>query len=132
MDDVDRSALTQAVFKKLAADKEFRQRLTARNDEGAHPIVVALRDDAMADVLNQVMIHGGAANVIVPYLNGLVGVSMINGALVSDDDPEVDALDPACTVGVFLERLRMDGPSTYTFPGGVRDSGRAELVAVAG
>lgn len=71
MANVNRSTLTRYVYQRLA-EPDFRQRLTATSPDGSHPIIVALRGDPMAGLLQKLHKAGGAGNVVVPVLNGFV------------------------------------------------------------
>lgn len=139
MPDMNWAAINRMVFEKLA-DPEFRRRLVARATDGTRPIVVRLRSDPMSEVVADIARIGGAANVVVPWLNGIVVCTL------HAEQVDTSASAPAggshlgeCTLGVFLERLRLDvGPddATYVFtfdaPSGDTTQARAELVAVAG
>ncbi len=133
MDDVDRSDVTEFVYRRLA-DPCFRERLTATASDGTRPIVVALRDDPMSRLIADLDQLGGSGNVVMPMLNGFVVIAM----RADDDDcaGEVHTLTPDCTVGVFCARLQADGDhAVYRFAiegPDRRESGRAEVVALGG
>lgn len=145
MADVDRAAVTEYVYKRLS-DATFRGRLTATAPDGTRPIAVVLRDDPLGPLLTHIEHLGGACNVVVPLLNGIVVIAFE----VADTPPErprrsrserskSPMLTTACTVGVFVERLRLDeGGATYAFelqrdlPSNEAISGKAEVVALAG
>lgn len=135
MPDMDRAEVTRFVYDKLA-DPQFRDRLTAVGPDGDHPIVIAMRDDLMSQVIRDVDAVGRSANVIVPILNGLMAFTMTGWA--DADGAGADAKNPhdvtaLCTVGVFIARIAEDGPASYRFHGDDHvEAGTAELVAVAG
>lgn len=135
MPDMDRADLTRMIYRKLL-DPRFRHRLSARDTEGSHPILVAMRTDRMMAMLHQVESVGGAANVIVPSLNGFL-VLAVEADETPDDAPgAVPTLDAASTVGAFLELLRLEVPSgdnyscRFVVDGTQPESGFAELVAI--
>jgi hypothetical protein len=138
MRDMDRAELTKAVYNKLT-ESRFRERLTATAPDGSRPITVALREDSIRSLLERIELVGGSSNVVVPTLNGFVVISVVGeSGRKRSTDQRPDVLNGHCTVGVFMERLRLDGPHgeavTYLFE--VKDRaqkterGRAELVAV--
>ncbi len=113
------------------------------------PIAVALREDPLEPLLVHIQQLGGACNVVMPLLNGVVVVAFelagppSAAARESRSEPGTAAvLTTACTVGVFVERLRMDasvaGEAIYAFkvqrnrPSDEAVSGKAEVVALAG
>jgi hypothetical protein len=134
MADVDRQAVTKRVYRKLA-EPSFRKRLTAVLPDGTRPIIVALPSDRVLGLIIDVARSGGAANVAMPMLNGfLVFTIHIEPDSVGKTAPS-GRLSPECTVGLFVERLRIDGgTAVYHFAversTGSRDTGSAELVAV--
>lgn len=146
--DVDRAAITKYVYKRLA-DAAFRDRLTATAPDGTRPIAVALREDPLNPLLKHIRRLGGACNVVVPMLNGIVVIAFDvsvtppgNARKARSKADETPVLTTACTVGVFVERLRFDaglsGETTYAFriqqdlAPDEAVSGRAEVVALAG
>ena len=136
MVDVDRSAITELVYRRLA-DPRFRERLTATAPDGTRPIVVALRDDPVRRVIAEVDALGGSGNVALPMLNGFVVFAVEGDEDAEEVDGEGHLITSECTVGVFFERLRMDGgQGAYRFviegPDHRREAGRAELVALGG
>ena len=143
MRDVDRNAITKLVSRKLA-DPSFRERLTAKAPDGSHPITVALREDPMGDLIAKLVAVGDASNVVVPLLNGFVVIAMTTNAVGEGvaGGADLPLLTTDCTVGVFLQRARLDaggGPiqdAVYGFvvegPNHKANAGRAELVAVGG
>lgn len=136
MPEMNRTDMTRLIHRKLL-DADFRQCLTAQDAEGAHPIVVAMRSDSMITVLRELESVGGAANVVVPALNGFVAV-----VIHADPTPEVGfttatpMLGAGSTVGTFLEMLRLEVPAgehcscRFVVTGQHRGSGQAELVAI--
>lgn len=136
MDDVDRRAeLTRYVYRHLA-DSRFRERLTAADADGNRPVLVALPEDRVRRVVLDVLAAGGAANVAVPLLNGFVTFAVTLRSH-SEEPASGVRLAADCTIGLFLERARIDGEHAIYrfFIEGVNErteSGSAELVAVAG
>lgn len=133
MRSVRRKTLHRFIHELLGNDPSFRKELRATAPDGSRPVVVALRGDSVSSVLTEVEARGGAGNVIVPWLNGIVAISM---SRLPDDAEEggAHAITPRCTVGVFLERVFQDGGGTYEFVlehSGHRDRGTAEAVAIA-
>lgn len=137
MHNMDRPTVTRLVYQRLA-DPSFRRSLTAVAPDGSRPIIVALRDDPMRSLLDRLRAADGAANVVVPALNGFIVVAMIDEP---EDDASADAnvqvISADCTVGVFVERLHIDeGTAVYRLP--TRDAdpsphgGRAKVVALGG
>lgn len=148
MRDVDRAAVTKYVYKRLA-DANFRDRLIAAAPDGTRPIAVALREDPLGSLLSHIDNLGGACNVVVPLLNGIVVVAFeISSTPPSSAQKsrsktgKTPMLTTACTVGVFIERLRLDamdaGEATYAFrvegdkPSSEAVTGKAGVVALAG
>ncbi|MDP8930783.1 MAG: hypothetical protein M3O70_20000 [Actinomycetota bacterium] len=129
--------MTRLVYQRLA-DPVFRRRLTALAPDGTRPIIVALRDDLMRNLVEKLHHAGGAANVVVPALNGFVVVAMLDDP--SNDEPsdsEAQALSADCTVGVLIERLHIDeGTARYRLASDSghphAQGGRAKVVALAG
>lgn len=141
MPDMDRATATRFVYGRLA-DPRFRRRLTATAPDGSHPIVVCLPEDRFDTLVQQVSARGGAVNVIVPSLGGIIGIdlrikqsettalgSRNTGSRLADD----------CTVGLFVERLKIDVSGVekagYTFvveTDARLDRGSAKVVALAG
>lgn len=131
MDDVQRQELNRLVMRSLQ-DRAFRERLTARDSKGLHPILIVGLDDSLRSMLAKVQDAGESANVVVPYLNGVMVVAV--DIMVGSADPMIGLLTPDCTVGVLLERLRQDADDEGAAVFGVPDSptsARAELVALA-
>jgi len=139
MASVDRAAITKFVYQRLA-DPSFRDCLTAKARDGSRPIIVALRDDPVRALLADVAAMGGTANVAIPALNGVVVLAVKPEPVrhrASGSEPKPEYLTADCTVGVFLERLRLDGgEATYRFvvrgPDRKTKHGSAEVVALAG
>jgi hypothetical protein len=133
--DVDRRWLRSYVLRRLA-DPSFCEGLTAVAPDGSRPVIVALRDDGMTDVLRELHARGGSGNLIVPHFNGYVIVAMtrLTGAPDEQHGSEPVALTTECTVGLFVERLKMDGSELYYFVGETdsHDFGTAEVVGLAG
>ncbi len=134
MDDVERAAITRLVYRRLT-DPGFRDRLTAKASDGTRPIVVVLPGDSLERLLADVERLGGAANVVLPVLNGVVVIAMAASANSDAIDPGVAQLTSDCTVGLFFARLRIDGDeAAYRFvmerPDHRRDAGSAEMVAL--
>jgi hypothetical protein len=135
MADVDRATLRRKVYERLV-DPEFRGRLTATAPDGTQPITVALREDHVGALLAEVSALGGAANVVVPALGGFVVLAMTQSHGATGVRRRTKALTPDCTVGVLVERVKIDdGNATYRFvvEGPVeQETGSAELVAIGG
>ena len=143
MPDMDRAAMTRLVYQRLA-NLEFRERLHATAPDGTRPIIVAMREDLIRTLIDQVRTVGGAGNVVFPALNGIVVVAMEAefGSLSADTRGITPALlRDDSTVGVIFERLVLDmtsgGPEvTYTFvlegPNERTEHGEAKVVALAG
>lgn len=141
MPDMDRAELGRLVYRRLT-DSGFRTRLKATAPDGTRPIIVTLRTDPVSTLLGHLAAVGGAGNVVVPTLNGVVILAM--QATHDIDPPGRDVAEPLlcddCTVGVLLERLKLDvtagQPVLYHFvvagPGSRVDRAHAEVVAVAG
>ena len=139
---MDRASITRMVYSRLATERDFRRRLTAAAPDGIHPIIVALPDQPVDYLLRDLASVGGAANVVIPALNGLVVLAMTQDAA---DDAGVRSAVPRlrsdCTVGVLLTRLHVDlggspGEMSYRFvvtgPDSAETPTRAEFVALAG
>lgn len=138
MRDMDRAAINRMVVQKLV-DPEFRRRLTATAPDGTRPIIVGLRTDMMSEIIVSTVRLGGAANIAVPWLNGILIYTLTaeRGHKVSKAGRSGHIGD--CSLGVFLERLRCDGNDdqtsvyAFTFDGPEQpNQARAELVAVVG
>lgn len=86
MGDVDRDAVSRVVYRHLA-DPAFRERLTARDQDGSRPVLIAVEDDSLESLLRKVQAVGGNANVAVAYLNGVV-VLAVKADDVDSGDPE--------------------------------------------
>jgi hypothetical protein len=141
--EVTRASLTRMVYRQLT-DPQFRDRLTAVTPDGDCPIVVALLDDSVEQLMTRIAASGGAANVVLPKLNGFIVIA-IDVALSAQPLDEVtasarDLVRGDCTVGVFLERIKIDvdeaGGETAAYQVVVNRGGRqvgrghAELVAI--
>jgi hypothetical protein len=145
--DLNRAQLTRLVYQHLT-DPEFRSRVNAESAAGERPIVVALRDDVLGDLIDRIRHDGGSCNVVYPALNGFVVLAMTVGPAtvlpVVDDEAAAVVQGPLlkgdCTLGVLFERLRLDiGASqemTYQVVGDGEaekvEQGRAEVVALGG
>lgn len=115
MPNVDRASMTRLIYRRLT-DPDFRDRLSAVAPDGSLPIIVTLRDDPMTDLLHKVATAGGAANVVVPALNGFLVIDMEVGGSSASAGPgsDTDKLTADCTVGVFVARLAVDNDAaTY-------------------
>lgn len=139
MRDVDRDSITRFVYSKLT-DADFRGRLRALAPDGSRPLTIALRSDQVRLVLDDVLAKGGASNVVVPALNGIVVAAMqLDGGAPHQVDLR-SALVADCTMGVLLARMSFDpgsgGSATYMFmyprADAQQGSGQAEVVALAG
>lgn len=131
--DMDREALTEMVYRRLS-NPSFRKRLTARAPDGSHPLVVATRDELVSSVLDRLQSTGGSGNVVAPMLNGLV-VLAIHASSDDDAGDELPAsITTDCTLGVLIERMRLDGGGLHRFvvEGPSPSLGQAEVVALAG
>lgn len=132
MADMDRDSLTEMVYRRLATPG-FRQRLTATAPDGSRPVLVATRDELMSSILQRLAAMGGAGNVVVPHLNGLVVLAMEAEEPAGQVGKE--QLTATCTVGVLVERMALTGAGTYWFQfpdGPALHSAHAEVVALAG
>jgi len=137
----DHGAVAEFVYRQLA-NPAFRQRLTARVADGTRPILIALLEDPLHRLLRQLAEAGGAANVALSLNNGVVVVFTMKEEHHQAGDPawsgEMGTLVTSqCTVGVFFARLHLDGgEASYCFliegTEDRRDTGRAEVVAIAG
>jgi len=137
MGDMDRTTLCRFVYRRLA-DPLFRERLTAAADDGSRPLIFCLPDDSLRLLVERVKGYGGAANVFVATAPGVLGIDF----RASDEKAvptRAPRLNEACTVGLFVERLRIDasgtGRSVYKFAVASDDSvdsGTAKVVALAG
>ena len=128
---LDRQAMMELAYRRLR-DPLWRARLTAQDADGTRPIVFALPDDSIDEIVNQADGMGGNVNVVLAVLNGIAVFTME----VSRSDEGIDGnlLTSDCTAGLFFQRLVSDGGNAmYCFAGVERpESGRAELVALAG
>ncbi len=144
MPDMDRAAMTRLVYQRLARP-EFRKRLSATAPDGTRPIIVVMRDDPVRTLIDQVRAVGGASNVVLPALNGIMVVAMEAelGSVSADARGGItpELLRDDSTVGVLFERLVLDmasgGPEVnYTFvlegPNERTEHGEAKVVALAG
>jgi hypothetical protein len=135
MHDAARDRATALIFQRLA-DPEFRYLLTAAAPDGSHPLFIALASDPVETMLEYLDSVGGAGNIVIPYLNGVVVLA------VTPADPgdlgvtEPEPLTGDCTVGLFAQRVQVDGDNgVYRFMfdhAGHTDAATAELVAIAG
>lgn len=137
---MDRQEANRLVYRRLI-EPAFRERLTAVDADGNHPILVVLPSDSVDNLLTQLGSVGGAANVVTPFLNGLVALTMhaANNPLATPVD--LPRLRRDCTVGVLLAQVLQDLPDRqgavgYQFVVAGHDStdslARAELAALAG
>lgn len=144
MPDMDRAAMTRLVYQRLV-NLEFRERLQATAPDGTRPIIVAMREDPIRALIEQVKAAGGSGNVVFPALNGIMVVTMEAelGSVSTDTRGDVTPalLRDDSTVGVLFERLVLDmasmGPEVnYTFvlegPNARTERGEAKVVALAG
>lgn len=149
MGDIRRADLTHLVYSRLR-DPVFRRLLKAVGPGGERPVVVALRDDLVSELLRQVHAVGGSASVV---LSGLVDVVedpdelfvlslefKLEGACTSVNGPVIppETLRGDCTVGVLLERVQSDAPSgqAANYNVAVKSFGtgqcdRAKLISIA-
>jgi hypothetical protein len=141
MVEMTRDEVARIILQRLA-EPAFRKRLSATTADGSHPIVVSYISEQVKDMLAQVDGAGGAANVAIPCVNGIMVLAVTSPeGLPSADTLGSGTLNPHCTVGVLLQRLKWDGGNAIYFmvePSGEANgdmrpsSGRAELVALAG
>jgi len=92
-------------------------------------------------LVDQVRAVGGAGNVVLPTLNGIVVLAVTT---IDDEFPPGDIEAPTlrsdATVGVLFERLTLDGLAggaaihdfTVTRPDSRTERGQAEVVALGG
>ncbi len=80
---MDHAAATRLAYLRLI-DPAFRRHLRAVDPEGNHPIIVALRDDSIGSLVDQLLVRGGVSNVVVPSLNGVV---IITTEVQNQDSP---------------------------------------------
>lgn len=140
MADMDRAATNRFVYQRLARPG-FRKRLIAAAPDGARPIIVLMREDPISALVDQVRAVGGAGNVVLPTLNGIVVLAVTT---VDDEFPPGDGEAPTlrsdATVGVLFERLTLDGliggDTVHDFavirPDNRTERGQAEVVALGG
>lgn len=132
---MDRNGALKFVYRRLT-DPDLRGRMNARNSDGETVVLIAMRDDTVRTMLADVKTAGGSANVVVPYLNGLCIMTVVDEACADGHAGDLLTLD--CTVGVLLERLRADGDrGRYCFVTELSSAcagqqSAAELVAIAG
>jgi hypothetical protein len=129
-----RDAVRQLVYRRLA-DRSFRERLAARAGDGSRPVLIAMPHDALESTIQRVRAQGGAANVVLPLLNGIVVIVMRTEEFDANESA-LPRLASDCTLGLFFSRLHLDGnDAAYRFVVDGTDrqeGGRAEAVAVAG
>lgn len=107
-----RSIATRRVMKTIARHVA-RQPLPTRLDDGSSPVIVALPEDALANVVAQVDAIGGRANVFVAFPDRL--------ALI---DTSIDGLNPTpenhqkshanTTMAMYVEFLRHTNGESVT------------------
>lgn len=140
MADMDRAATTRFVYERLARPG-FRSRLTATAPDGTRPVIVTMREDPLGVLVDQVRTAGGAGNVVLPTLNGVVVLAVTTVEGDGAPDGGLPALRSDCTVGVLLARLGLDGllpeegvvhDFTVVGPDSRTERGRAELIALGG
>lgn len=105
MDSVKRDQLRSFVLRQLV-HRDFAKRFERTN--GRAQIVAALPDDNLAWLHAEVSKMGGTANVVTPFLEGLIVFSMQAAQHKPSEHDERPKLDGACTVGVLVERLIVD------------------------
>ena len=136
--DMDRARLTERVY-RLLSDPTFRRRLTATAPDGSHPVVVVTREDAVSSMLSRLDAVGGSGNVVVPDPAGLVVLAMDAIMPLRKGSKGVLNLTTDCTVGVLVERMRMEMPHgglnlKFAVKGdsATERGGHAEMVALRG
>lgn len=134
MGDDQREAVRRFVYKHLP-DRDFQQAFTAVNSDGERPILIAIREDLISSVLAEALAAGGAANVAVPLLKGVVVLAMTSmqvSALrdaLSDPFDSPREIDADCTVGVFLQRMIDDAPGGEAMEYSFRVSSQSDRVS---
>lgn len=115
VDTISRSDFTKRVF-GLLADPDFRSRLETRREDGSTPVVVAMMDDLLSRVLQDVAAAGDCANIVVPRGSSLVILGMcVNPELSAAERLGSKWLSDS-TIEEFLETVAADGGSgTYRF-----------------
>src|SRR5688500_6561635 len=113
MHDMTREQLHKLVY-QLLAEPLFQQRLTKVAADGTRPIVLALRGDRMTNVLAELEARGGCGTLVAPAQDGVVMLPMTRTAQ-SVGTGDSFQIAGNCTVGVFLERVAVEGPGRYAF-----------------
>lgn len=111
-----RDRLASFVYSKLG-DAAFRQHLSVLAEGGSRPIVTALDEELLSEVMQRVIRSGGAANTFVAMNSGLVELVMIENAAVPTGQTGVIDLGPDpihedITIGMLVDVAR-------NFPKGV-------------
>jgi len=134
VNDVDRSALTADVAKKLV-EPGFAKLLSAVAPDGTTPVIPALRSDVLEDILKDVQAAGGAGNIVVPVMNGylVIALKFVNSRKAADHDAAT--LAAKMTIGVLIARIMEDGGKgatlTYRIAIEGRKEARADLAGLA-
>lgn len=115
-----RSRVLADVYRRLA-DADFARRFSALADDGTRPIVPALPSDHVSEMLRQVVLAGGRANVVTASFDGFVVFEAEAGG--SDVRPHCDVhqIEADTTVGVLLAHMMEvagQGVQTYRWSEG--------------
>jgi hypothetical protein len=87
---------------------EGRQALVVKNDAGEAPVVVVLRDDSIAFLIDRLHEHGDAGNVVVPTTSDTLAVLAMSVAPSGIDKHrrgEVLDCTPSSEIGMLLDAI---------------------------
>ncbi len=105
-----RSAATRTVYEHLRR-AAFRECLTVQDGEGDRPVVIALPNDPIVNVLIQVKAAGGRSNVVMAR-----PLDLLVFAVAGNDKDPTSVQMPVCgTIGEFIENALREDSSPHGF-----------------
>lgn len=120
---------------KRLLDPEYRRDLGLGTDRDV-PVVVALWNDRLEDVLEQVIEEGGRAVIAVRRPDGVLGSLALERASLADASPPGDSDDaltaaPEATLGMLLDTHGRDREGPFSFVVADSPLGQFNLVVAA-
>lgn len=106
-----RSLATRRVMKTIAR-RAHEQPLPVRRPDGTFPVIVALPDDTVVDVGDQVARSGDRANVFVAFDSDLVLIEFVVQHGAPDQDAQV--AHEATSMAMYVELLKLDPTHSCT------------------